>query len=401
MTGKITNMKTETENQPRIALLGTLPPIRALSSYCYELTQALVPHFKIEFISFKSIYPAFLYPGGDPKDDHTYPEIDSANLNVRRNLTWYNPFSWLYDALLTSRTELLHAQWWSLPLFPVHLTICSIFKIRKKPIVFTVHNVLPHDKSSLYETLSRLLFRFGSHFIVHTTTGRRQMIEHYQIPPERISVIPHGTLDFHVNHHADRQELRKKMGIDSQEKIILLFGAIRPYKGIDVAIKALPEIIAQIPEARLLIAGKLWEDWQPYERLISQLQLQEHVILHLEYIPSDQVHTFFEVADLTIFPYCQFDSQSGAGATAISFQKPMIVSRVGGLPELVQDTRFVIEPEDCKALAQAVSICLDDPALLEQMSRQTQAVSQQLSWSDIAEKTRMVYRNLLIGKPSH
>ena len=390
-------MTTANKNNKCIALLGTLPPIRALSSYCYELTKALAPHFKIEFISFKSIYPSFLYPGGDLKGDNTYPKMNLKTVHIRQRLTWYNPISWVCEALST-KADLLHAQWWSLPLFPIHLTICLFFKLKRKPIVFTVHNVLPHDKSLLYTKLSHLLFQFGDHFIVHTAIGQQQMINHYNISPDRVSVIPHGSLDFHVNNRADRHKLREEMGLNNNEKVILLFGAIRPYKGIDVAIRAMPEIIAQVPEARLLIAGKLWEEWEPYDQLIKQLNLKDHVILHLEYIPSDQVHTFFEVSDLTIFPYRHFDSQSGVGATAVSFQKPMIVSNVGGLPELVKDDQFVVEPDDARALAKKVTLCLNDSAMLEQMAQQTETISQQLSWFDIAEKTKMVYRKVLLTK---
>ncbi len=377
-----------------IAILGTLPPIRALSSYCFELTKALAAHFRIEFISFKSIYPAFLYPGGDLKDDNTYPPMNLETVHIRRHLAWYNPFSWFYEALFT-KACLLHAQWWSLPLFPIYFTISLIYRLKGKPVIFTVHNVLPHDKSPIYTNLSRLLFQSGNHFIVHTEIGRQQMIEHYKISPDKLSVIPHGDLGFHVNHRADRQKIRKEMGLGDQEKIILLFGAIRPYKGIDVAIRALPEIIAKIPNARLIIAGKLWEEWEPYEQLIKQLKLEDHVILHLDYIPSNQVYRFFEVADLTIFPYRHFDSQSGVGATAVSFMKPMIVSNVGGLPELVKDEKFIVEPDNAEDLAEKIALCLNDSIMLEEMARQTKVISQQLSWFDIAEKTRIVYKKVL------
>lgn len=391
-------MTTPDKNKkPIIALLGTLPPIRALSSYCFELTKALAPHFKIEFISFKSIYPSFLYPGGNLEGDNTYPKRNFKTVHIRQRLSWYNPISWVYEALST-KAELLHAQWWSLPLFPIYLTICLLFKLRGKPIVFTVHNVLPHEKSLLYTKLSHLLFQLGNHFIVHTAIGKKQMIDHYNISPDQISVIPHGSLDFHVNNNVDHHKLRQEMGLGNKEKVILLFGTIRPYKGIDVAIKALHEIIAQIPEARLLIAGKLWEEWNPYDQLIKQLNLKDHVILHLEYIPSNQVYKFFEVADLTIFPYHHFDSQSGVGATAVSFHKPMVVSNVGGLPELVKDDRFIVEPDNAAALAKKIILCLNDSIMLEQMARLTKATSQQLSWTDIAEKTGIIYKKVLLTK---
>ena len=100
-----------------VAVLGTLPPIKALSSYCFEFANALSDICDVNFLSFKSIYPSFLYPGGGMLEDRTYPRISKDNLSVGRRLTWYNPLSWIVDGLFT-KADLLHVQWWSLPLFP-------------------------------------------------------------------------------------------------------------------------------------------------------------------------------------------------------------------------------------------------------------------------------------------
>ncbi|MBN1472371.1 MAG: glycosyltransferase [Syntrophaceae bacterium] len=377
-----------------ITILGTLPPVRALSSYCFELACALLENCNIEFLSFKSIYPAFLYPGGRPDGDDTYPNLDMPGLLVKRNLAWYNPFSWLYEGLL-SKGELLHAQWWSMPLFPIYFTVCGCFKLRKKPVLFTVHNVLSHEKSAIYVALSRLLFTLGDRFIVHSALNKQQLLELYKIPPDRVSVVPHGSLDFHVRPGIDRDSLRKERGLSSQSKVVLLFGAIRPYKGIDTAIRAFSKAAKQIPDARLLIAGRLWEDWAPYEKIIRDLQIADRVITHLDYIPSGNVHAFFEVADLCVFPYHHFDSQSGAGAVALSFRKPMIVSDVGGLPELVNDRQFVVPAADAEALAQAMIRCLGDPAVLASMASDAEKVAGRFAWPGIAEKTKAIYEQLV------
>lgn len=387
---------TPSRGPQTVAVLGTLPPIRALSSYCYEFTRAMAGHCSIEFISFKSIYPGFLYPGGNLREDTTYPALDVPGLNIRRRLTWYNPFSWILEGF-TVRADLLHAQWWSLPLFPVYWTICLLFKQRRKPIVFTVHNVLSHDRSRVYEKLSGLLFGFGDHFIVHSARGKHQMQRHYLIPENKISVIPHGSLDFHVCSSTDQNQARQKLGFDEKDQIILLFGAIRPYKGVDTAIRAMEKVAVNLPRARLLIAGKLWEDWAPYERLIKGKSLSGHVVHYLEYVPSAQVHYFFQAADICIFPYRHFDSQSGAGATAVSFKKPLIVSNVGGLPELAGNTDCIVEPDDPAALADKIIGFFKDPGFRQRLTANLEAVTQRLDWEDIAKKTVMIYKNLYNG----
>ena len=157
-----------------IAMLGSLPPLRALSSYCLEHASAIAASVNVQFISFKRIYPSGVYPGGDLIEDHTYPIISNPNLKVRRRLTWYNPFTWIIEGLFT-KGVLLHAQWWSPPLILIYFMVCLGFRLRKKPIVFTVHNIFQHDKHYIYEMLSRLLFKLGDHYIVHCESNRQQL----------------------------------------------------------------------------------------------------------------------------------------------------------------------------------------------------------------------------------
>lgn len=383
------------KKQLSVSILGTLPPIRALSSYCFELTNAIAEKCSVEFISFKKIYPAFLYPGGVPDDDDTYPAISTLRINVKRRLTWYNPLSWLIEGL-TAKGDLLHAQWWSAPLFPIYLIICTCFKLKNKPVIFSVHNVLSHENSALYFKMSQLLFRLGNFFIVHSNMNRQQLHKFYHIPLDKIDVIPHGSLDFHIKKNGiDRKTLRKEMGIKPENKIILMFGAIRPYKGIDTTIKAFSKIVNSVPESRLLIAGRLWEDWAPYEQLIYKLGIKKYIITHLEYIPSCDVYKFFEISDLCVFPYHHFDSQSGAGSVALSFRKPMIVSDVGGLSDFVLDPKWVVPPKDHSALADAVICCLKDPSRIKQMKSDAEKISQKFSWSEIADQTENIYRQVL------
>ncbi|MBN1932231.1 MAG: glycosyltransferase family 4 protein [Desulfobacterales bacterium] len=377
-------------------MLGSLPPCRGLSSYCLELSTAVADLGPVEFISFLKMYPAFIYPGGDLEDDNTFPPLTCTNLKVNRRLTWYNPISWIYAGLF-SNAKLLHAQWWSLPLWLVYMVICTGFKLRGKPIVFTVHNVLSHEGSYTFYMASRLLFKLGDHFIVHTKRNKEQLIKYYQIHPDQISLIPHGTLDFYLNSDADRNDIRKEMGFTPKQKVILIFGAVRAYKGIDTAFAAFSEVLKKIPEARLIIAGKLWEDWKPYEQFAKTLRINDYLSSYLNYIPSNEVYRFFSASDLVILPYHQFDSQSGVGTAAISFRKPMIVTDVGGLPELVSDSRFIVPPKNPDALAKAIISCLKDSDQLEVMSANTKIAAEKFAWSAIAQKTWAIYQRLVLG----
>jgi len=384
-------------DMPKVALLGTFPPLRGLSSYCLELSLAMADLIQVEFISFKKLYPGFLYPGGGLKEDHSFPTAEHERLKVKRRLTWYNPFTWFREAMFTG-ADLLHAQWWSLPLAIIYGCICAIFKLRGKPVVFTVHNVLGHERSQLFETASRWLFKLGDHFIVHTREGRRQMQVHYAIPDDRISVISHGSLDFHVKNYMDRDTIRQEFGIDPGHKVILLFGAVRPYKGVDTVLKAFSKVLPEVPDALLMVAGKLWQNWEPYQELMNTLAIADSVKTFLEYIPSGEVYKYFEAADLVILPYHHFDSQSGVGGTALSFRKPMIVSDVGGLPDLVKNRKYVISPKDTYAFARCMIECLKDQSRLAAMAADAETVAAEMSWSSIAQKTCAIYNNLLRTK---
>ncbi len=375
-------------------MLGSLPPLRALSSYCLEFALAAADVADVEFMSFKRIYPSFLYPGGNLQDDDTFPGFSHPGLRVKRNLTWCNPFSWMIDGF-SSTGDLLHAQWWSLPLWPVYFVICSIFRIRRKPVVFTVHNVHSHDKAPLFSFFSGLLFLLGNRFIVHSKRNEEQMIRFYGIDPGKIAVIPHGTLDFHVKKEGDTADAKAVLGISPASRTILMFGAVRPYKGVDTAIRAFAETLRRIPDSRLVIAGKLWESWEPYERIAEDLGVRDKMIVHTDYIPSGDVHRYFAAADLVILPYRRFDSQSGVGNVALSFRKPMIVSDVGGLPEFVEDRRYIVPPDDPPALAKAMADCLDNPDALRQMARYARQVSERFAWPKIVQETLAVYDSVL------
>ena len=377
-----------------VAMLGTLPPLRGLSSYCLELAAAMAELARVEFVSFKKLYPGFLYPGGRLKEDHSFPEINHKRLQISRRLTWYNPLSWIREALFT-RTDLLHAQWWSLPLVVIFACLGAGFKLRGKPVVFTVHNVIDHENSRFFKAASRRLFKLGDHFIVHTEEGRRQMQSHYAVPADQISVISHGSLDFHVKDQVNRDKIRQELDIKPRDKVVLLFGAVRPYKGIEIALEAFSRVLLEVPDSVLIVAGKLWQKWEPYQKLIDKYGIAKEVKTFLNYIPSNEVFRYYEAADLVILPYLQFSSQSGVGTTAVSFRKPMIVTAVGGLPDLVKNTDYIVPPGNPDILAAKMIDCLSNPERLTAMAEDAGQVAADISWPAIAQKTLAIYQRLL------
>lgn len=381
-----------------VTILGTLPPLRALSSYCLAFSLAVSRLIKTEFISFKCIYPSFLYPGGDLKEDKTFPELkDTSDLKLRRNLTWYNPLTWITEGVST-KGQILHAQWWSPPLIFIYLTICLIYKLRKKPVVITVHNIVNHEKNNFYDFCSKILFKLSDHFVVHSNANKELLIKLFNIKPGRVTQIPHGPLEFQQSDGITREGAREMFNLKSHDQVILMFGTIRPYKGMDVALEAFTRVVKEVPYARLIVAGKLWESWERYEKIIRENNISDHLNKHLYYIDTDEVVKFFLASDLVILPYLHFDSQSGVGATALAFGKPMIVTRTGGLPELVVDQKNVVSPGDMEALSDRIIYCLKNRSVLKRMSHDSETIAESISWDRIAANTIAIYEKLLNEK---
>jgi len=236
-------------------MVGTLPPIKGISPYCFELVRELSKQGPIDFYSFKSIYPAFLYPG--KPEEKTATVFSQPNLTVFCSLSWKNPFSWL-KAGLESRGPLLHFQWWTFFLFPVFFSVALIAKLRKKKVVCTVHNVLGHETGLVDYALSKFLFLLPDHFIVHTEKNAEQLSGRFGIPPARIDVVPHGILSFYNDKKVSKAEARRRLSVPANAKVILFFGNVREYKGLDTLVSAFKSARKKIPGLFLLVAGMPW-----------------------------------------------------------------------------------------------------------------------------------------------
>lgn len=377
----------------RVAMFGSLPPLRGISAYCLELARSLAEKSDLEFISFSSMYPRRLYPGGDPNDP-SLPPLNGEKFSVRRSLAWHNPLGWASEALRV-RPDVIHVQHWSLPLAPIWATILLSARMRNLPTVLTLHNVAPHEKSQAYIRATRSLAHLAGRCIVHSEINKRQAIHLLGLPPRKISVVRHGTLSPCVAHPPDRLGARARLDLPMNAPVALFFGSIRPYKGVDFLLEAFARMLPRLPEARLVIAGKPWNDWSCTLHRIVGLGISDRVQTFADYIPSNQMQDFLDAADLCVFPYSHFQAQSGAALTAIAFHKPLIVTDVGALPELVPDRRFVIQYGCIESLSEALFSALADPGQLKRMAEQSSLVARQHSWEDIASNTLDVYAESL------
>lgn len=380
----------------KVTIIGTYPPLKGISAYCERFSSSLSHKIEVEFISFKSIYPEFLYPGSNINDE-TFIPVANENLKVKHILKYYNPLSWFYVGLF-SKGDIIHIQWWTTFLFPIFFSIAILTKIKGKKVVLTVHNVIPHERHMLDIILVKLLFILADKIVVHSNRNIDQINTISSKVTEKAIVIPHGTLDNYICSEISKDECLSKLGLPLQSKIILFFGGIRDHKGLDVLIEAMHQVIACDKSLILCIAGQPWASFKKYDDLIRKFNLESNVKLFLSFIPNSDVMYFFKSAELVVLPYTRFSSQSGVGLTALAFEKPLIVTDVGGLPELVKDKNFVVEPNNPRALAEKILLALGDDELLKKLSEDPRDLAEEYSWDTIAEKTVRLYRCVLGGR---
>jgi len=382
----------------RITLVGSLPPIKGVSAYTSHLLESLASNegLDLEFLGFRSIYPKALYPGGEPVD-HSLCPGEYPGVSVRNILTWYNPFSWIW-AGCTMKGDVVHAQWWSYILAPIYGTILAIAKLRGKRTVLTLHNVDPHERAWWKKALHRAIFFLGDRFIVHSESNKGALQRIYGRSAHVVSVISHGILKLAPLQGLSASAAKGSLGIPTESKTVLFFGNIRPYKGVEALLRSFPEVLAACTSTTLVVAGKPWSDWQPPDRLIDDLGVRSNVYLFLDFVPATKVEEFFAAADLVVLPYTRFDAQSGVGALALSFGRPLIVTDVGGLPDLVKDPRAVVPPGNPRALAEAIIRVLSDDSLRRKLEIDAEEVAARFSWGPIASRTADVYRTLVSGE---
>lgn len=297
--------------------------------------------------------------------------------------------------VLKEKPDLVH--WHELKIYSLEYMLLKYLKRCNIKCVLSAHDVLHPEKQVITPYLKKLYHTFDA-IIAHTEDSRNILQEVFRVVPEKIQVIPHGEYSG-IAQQMGKEEARSQLGISLHARVILFFGYIRPYKGLDILLQAFSQVQKKIPEAVLLIAGEAKESFKKYEQFIKHMGISNGVKPFIGYVPLEKVPMFFSSTDIVVLPYRHI-YQSGVVHLAFGFQRPVIVTRVGGLPETVEHgkTGFVVPPEDPQALAMAIIEAFSNPRHLEEMGKTAYQKSQEgLSWACIAERTIAVYRSLYKG----
>jgi glycosyltransferase involved in cell wall biosynthesis len=378
----------------KITLIGTLPPIKALSPYCYHLAEALSKKIELEFINFNRIIPEFLYPGGT-KEKKTYYQ---KKINSKDIISWNNPLSWIKAGRAASG-DIIHIQHWQRYATFMYCFIVPILKYRKKKILISVHNITPHEKKKhiiiIDKILNLFVFHFADCFIVHNDRNRELFKKIYNVNNKKIYIIGLGVNIPQIMRKISKSKAREQLKIQNNKKVLLYFGYIWKYKGIDILLYSLEKIAKEIKDVLLVIAGQPLTNWDEYEKIIKNKDLNKFILKHLKYISEPDLEMFFSAADLIVLPYAPpFDTHGGVAAFAIGMKKPLVVSDIGGLPEFVDDKRAIVKSGDIEDLAKKIIRIFHDEELLNKLKKDSISISKEITWDSIAQKTIKVYEDM-------
>ena len=306
---------------------------------------------------------------------------------------------------LTAQPAVFHVLWNNRFEFFDRTALLLLYRSLGKRIVLTIHNVNIAQRDGGDGPFNRLTlriqYRLAHHMFVHTEDMRRQLEAEFGVPPHKVTTIPFGINQTIPVTAMTRHEARLALGLSPTAKILLFFGNIAAYKGVEHAVQAMSRLVRTHPDAQLVIAGRPKSDddyWPAVVRMIQQLGLERHVVLAISFIPDSEVETFFKAADVLVLPYTHV-FQSGVLFLGYQFGLPAIATNVGGLKDDVLDgvTGFTCRPADADHLADAFERFFRSPLYADLESRRSEIrdlMSKRNSWSHVSEETCRVYRSL-------
>ena len=337
----------------KVIILGPAWPYRGgIAAFNERLArQYQAEGHEVEVVTFTLQYPSFLFPGTTQYSTDLAPE----GLKITRKLNSINPFSWLSTGryIRRQRPDLVLSAFWLPFMAPAMGTALRRAKRKGMRRVSILHNLIPHEHRPGDKLFSRYFVGSNDAFI----TLSRSVLEDLNVfDPKGLkprTFSPHPLYD-HYGATLGRKEALDLIGLRENQRYVLFFGFIREYKGLDLLLDAMADERMEKLGVKLIVAGEFYGDPKPYQEQISRHDIGDRVVLHTEFIPDHEVNRYFCAADLVVQPY-KNATQSGVSQIAYHFEKPMVVTNVGGLPEIVPDGKagFVVKP-DSQEIADAI-----------------------------------------------
>jgi glycosyltransferase involved in cell wall biosynthesis len=340
-----------------VIIIGPAYPLRGgLASFDQRLARAFVEEgYECTIYSFSLQYPSFLFPGKTQYSDEPPP----SDLQIKTRINSISPINWIRTGqeLRNLRPDLIVVRYWLPFMAPCLGTIIRIAKKNGHSRVIAItDNVLPHEKRPGDHMLTRYFLKGCDGFVTMSEKVMQDLRKFERSKPAVQVLHPlYDNFGAAIPKIQARRYLSKSgLHIGEKEPVLLFFGFIRKYKGLDLLLEAMADPRIRGAGIKLLVAGEFYADEKYYRDLIVRLQVSEALILKTDFIPDSEVKYYLCAADAVVQPY-RNATQSGVTPLAYHFEKPMIVSDVGGLPSLVPDHKAgLVTPPDPVSIAHAI-----------------------------------------------
>jgi D-inositol-3-phosphate glycosyltransferase len=370
-------------SKKKIILVGPAYPLRGgIANFNESLALELQKSgHSVEIVSFYYQYPSLLFPG---KSQYDTTEKAPQGITIKSLISSINPLSWGKTAsyIQSTQPDLVIIRFWMPFMAPSLGTIAK--KLRKKSIkvIAITDNVIPHEKRIGDKQLTQYFINQIDGFVAMSHSVLDD-IASFTDNPNKI-MLPHPVYNL-FGEKVSREEGISFLKLDPTCSYLLFFGLIRGYKGLDLALKAMAEPCVRDKNIRLIIAGEYYDKKEKYDAIITELGIADRILQFDHYIPAEEVKYYFAVADCVLQPY-KTATQSGITQVAYNFDTPMIVTNVGGLPEIVENGKvgFVVDVTE-KAIAEGICTFYDQQ-LKETFSQQVSIAKAKFSWSYFVEQ---------------
>lgn len=372
----------------KIIILGSAHPLRGGGIATFNERMAAVLQkqgHEVIIYSFSLQYPSFLFPGKSQFTDEPAP----VGLTIKSVINSINPMNWYLQGnkIKNEKADLIIVRFWLPFMGPCLGTILRLVRgNRHTQIISITDNVIPHEKRFGDEAFTKYFLKPVDAFVAMS----REVLNDLKSFSSKPSIYtPHPLYD-NYGISISRENAIEKIGLNPADKYLLFFGFIRKYKGLDWLLEAMNDERIKNQNLKLIIAGEFYGDEEAYTKLIEQYQLQNTVKLFTNFIPNDEVRYYFCAADLIVQPY-KTATQSGITQIAYHFEKPMVVTNVGGLAENVPNGKvgFVAEPNP-KSIADAI-LRFFEPDSIPELAQNIKQEKEQYSWENFTKKLLSLY----------
>lgn len=328
----------------KIVIIGPAYPLRGggMSTFNERLARAFMSEgHTVSIYTFSLQYPSFLFPGTSQYSTEAAPK----DLDIKVVINSVNPFNWIKvgNQIKKERPDIIIVRYWLPFMGPCFGTILRHAKKNKhSKVVCIADNVIPHEKRTGDKAFTKYFIKPVDAFITMSEKVLADLKLFDQQKPAQY--IPHPLYD-NFGEKIPKEEARKNLGININDRIILFFGFIRKYKGLDILLDAMAILKQTMPGLKLLIAGEFYDDKKSYEEQVERLHIADQLIMRTEFIPDSEIRNYLCAADLVVQPY-RNATQSGVTPLAYHFEIPMVVTNVGGLASMVPHGKagLVAEP---------------------------------------------------------